>query len=935
MLYNPLRQRRIDKPSLFEYRDTVSLPYSYHVSHPVILYSDEGKAAFAMPHLYRQGGGMTMMQPHRVHLSIASPVEIERTAQQLMTIREDFLTTGSPALWTPRPLILDSWHRCRSLHVNPSRRCAPLAVARESQLDQLREANALLIRAAQPIMSHLIDFLAGSGYVVVLSDVQGCLLDVVGDPSICRRLARIDFVPGGNWSEAAAGTNAIGTALADGHIVQLMAAEHYCDGWQDLTCTAAPIRHPFTNEVIGILDVTGDYRLIRSFLTSFLARATLEIKQRLQTLLTPLPHKNRPYGLYHIPLRRLSKPQIPTAYMAKQPISSSKAQNLNNAPIPDMQSQLNRQERRAYEAERLAAATGIISASLDLDVTIEKVVEQVAHLLYVDRAGVLLLDEEDEIASIYVEPALFPSHPVQSSLLGTLLQQTDAFVLIQERGEPVVINDTLISTLLPPSFVEQTDIRALMLLPLVTARGVNGFILVSRSIPYTWAVEDIRLGLAIATQSATAIENARLFAALQQHNRHIETLNTIAQILNTLPYPTQHLDLVLQRISELLDVDASIILLFNQTGDHHLGLSTQYKLPPHIRLDMWPWRTFHTLALHVITQHKSAMISLDDCDEPEIHQALLFAGFYSLMAAPLATSDASLGVLLAARKDHKGSNREDLKFFSTIGQQLGLALRNAQLRRSASEMEVLREADRLKSGFLAAVSHDLRSPLTAIHASVESLLDADGIQSATGVEHLLRNIAGQANRLGLLVDQLLDLSKIEAGALPLDCDWVELSVLLNDAIIEFERLHCDSHIEKMVDQNLPLHYVDSDRLVQVLWNLLENAYKYAPSGSSIQVEARSHGQEVLIRVADRGPGIPREEHEKVFQRFYRLEREQQTHTKGSGLGLAICKGIVEAHGGRIWLEDRDGGGCIFIVALRPPEPGPASFESPEEQALLV
>ena len=218
---------------------------------------------------------------------------------------------------------------------------------------------------------------------------------------------------------------------------------------------------------------------------------------------------------------------------------------------------------------------------------------------------------------------------------------------------------------------------------------------------------------------------------------------------------------------------------------------------------------------------------------------------------------------------------------------------------------------------------------------MEALKFYDGMQSATGVEHLLRNIAGQANRLGLLVDQLLDLSKIEAGTLPLDCDWVELSILLNDAIIEFERLHCDSHIEKMVDQDLPLHYVDSTRLAQVLWNLLENADKYAPSGSSIQVEAHAHGQEVLISIADRGPGIPSGEHEKVFQRFYRLEREQQAHTKGSGLGLAICKGIVEAHGGRIWVEDRYGGGCIFIIALRPPEPDPVSFESPEEQALLV
>jgi two-component system sensor histidine kinase KdpD len=482
--------------------------------------------------------------------------------------------------------------------------------------------------------------------------------------------------------------------------------------------------------------------------------------------------------------------------------------------------------------------------------------------------------------------------------------------------------------------VDQTGIRSLMLLPLVTARGTNGFILASKPIPYTWTVEDIRLGLAVTTQSATAIENARLFAALQQHNRHIETLNTIAQILNTLPYPAQHLDLVLQRISELLDIDASMILLFDQSGDH-LSLTTQYKLPAHIRLDMWPWRTFQTLAHHVITQHRSAVVCLDDCDESVIHQALLFAGFYSLMAAPLATSDATLGVLLAARKDRYGTNREDLKFFSTIGQQLGLALRNAQLRRSASEMEVLREADRLKSGFLAAVSHDLRSPLTAIHASVESLLDADGIQSATGVEHLLRNIAGQANRLGLLVDQLLDLSKIEAGALPLDCDWVELSVLLNDAILAFERLHADSHIEKMVDQNLPLHYVDSDRLVQVLWNLLENAYKYSPSGSSILVEAHPHGHEVLMSIADRGPGIPWGEHEQIFQRFYRLEREQQAHTKGSGLGLAICKGIVEAHGGRIWVEDREGGGSIFLVALRPPESGPANFEAQEEQALLV
>src|SRR5437764_308424 len=225
-------------------------------------------------------------QRYRTSLSIASPSEIERTARQLTTMRKEFLTTGVLAVSTPRPLIFNSWQRCQALHVNPARRYAPLAIAREAQLQNLREANEVLIRATHAVMSYLTDFLADSGYVIVLSDAKGCLLEVLGDVAIRRRLARIDFVPGGDWSEAAAGTNAIGTALSDGHIVQLMAAEHFCDGWQDLTCTAAPIRHPLTGEVMGILDVTGDYRLIRPFLTTTLAEATIEATQQAYSLLT-------------------------------------------------------------------------------------------------------------------------------------------------------------------------------------------------------------------------------------------------------------------------------------------------------------------------------------------------------------------------------------------------------------------------------------------------------------------------------------------------------------------------------------------------------------------------------------------------------------------------------------------------------------------------
>ena len=191
-------------------------------------------------------------QPYSVHLSIASSSEIEQTALRLQTTREEFLATGILPQHPPRPMILESWRRCHALQVNPSLRYAPLAVTHEVQLTHLREASQLLMRAARPVMRRLSDFLADSGYVIVLSDADGCLLEVMGDAGVRRSLARIDFVSGGDWSEAAAGTNALGTALADGHVVQLLGAEHYCSGWQDLTCTAAPIRHPLSSEIMGI-----------------------------------------------------------------------------------------------------------------------------------------------------------------------------------------------------------------------------------------------------------------------------------------------------------------------------------------------------------------------------------------------------------------------------------------------------------------------------------------------------------------------------------------------------------------------------------------------------------------------------------------------------------------------------------------------------------
>jgi len=884
-------------------------------------------------------------QRYRKSLSIASPSEIERTARQLMAAREGFLTTGavnyapivgSFAMHTTRPMILDSWRRCHAMHVNPSQRYAPLAIARETQLHVLHEVNDPLIRSTRSVISHLADFLADSGYVVVLSDAKGCLLDVVGNTEILRRLARIDFVPGGDWSEAAAGTNAIGTALADGHVVQLMAAEHYCDGWQDLTCTAAPIRHPRTNEVVGVLDVTGNYRLIRPFLTNSLAAAALEVEQRLQTLLAATYKKEEYKKFYGVTVDYASDTNSIETNMNNRSSHRLGKKLWETFIEDDTLSRLNQQERRVHEAKRLAAAAAAVSASLDVDMVLKKVAEQAAYLLRLECSIVCMFNETDVEVAMHIWSKQKHLQLEMLRSFETLLEWVEGISLIRERGEPVIIDDVLVSPLLQVALTEQIHIRSIALLPMVTAHGVIGFIAAPRPVPYHWVVEDIQLGLAFAAQSATAIENARLFDILQQHNRRTKVLNAMVQLLSALPDPGQHLDMILKRIAEIMHLDTGIILLLDQsTGAFTLGAHSG--LPEGVSLDLqeYPLRSLNEIASLVTVLGESLLTPDVENDGPTVHESLRSVGFCNLMAVSLATGSATLGVLLVGSYTPRRLTEEDLALFSTIGQQLGLSLKNAELLRSTSEMEVLREADRLKSGFLAAVSHDLRSPLTAIRTSVESLLDRGGVQSTQEQEHLLHNIAGQTSRLGQLVDQLLDLSRIEAGVLSLDRDWTELPVLIADTIAKFARLNGGCHIEHYLPMNLPLHYVDPDRLAQVLWNLLENACKYAPPYSPVKVETRWTGNEVLIEIADRGPGIPAGERERIFQRFYRLDRDRRAHTQGTGLGLAICRGIVEAHGGDIWVEDRAGGGSTFHIALPLPKTDTIKLEALEEHEMSM
>ncbi|MDW8404232.1 ATP-binding protein [Chloroflexus sp.] len=785
-------------------------------------------------------------------LHIAASGDLDALVWQIAALREQFLASSEVDLSPMRAVIRDSWQRCRMLAVNAEVQLARFATANDRQLAELRERCAALLRAASPVVARLRATLGDAGYVVALSDAEGTLLEVDGDPYCRRRLARKGLLPGSNWSEAVAGTNAIGVVLVTGRVVQLVGAEHYCSGWQDVTCTAAPIIHPDDGRLLGVLDITGDYRLARPFLTGVLAAAAAEVQRR-----------------YRLEWAR--QPARPRTFPGWTPPPASERLASPPHPQPD-------------RFPRLAAAMRAISNSFDPQHTPAVITEHMGRLL--NATGVALV----EGGSIDRPLAYFWTAPGEAGERALAILQAAARdpVALAWRAcaEPFIYMPHLLPNL------------AGFPLP-----DIGGVILVTRP-AQSWPIADQQCGATLAAHGAAMLRYARLYTDLQAYAAQTEVINSLAFFLSTLLDPVRQLDAVVQRILALTRLDAGVIVL---KEDQRLTVAGT----PHINIDQAQVAALIETVfatgqpIWLCRQHAVAL-------EP---MPWFLTDFCDLVALPLAVNATGIGMLLIGSRAHRHISGEDLSLLLTIAQQLGLTLSNARLRQVVSENEALRQANQLKSAFLASVSHDLRSPLTAIRASVEDLLDRQHAVSVSEHRALLCNIARETARLSRFVDQLLDLSRIEAGTLPIDREWVELAALVNDVVAGFSQQHPGCHIETFVSPTLPLIYIDPLLLTQVLWNLLENAHKYGPPTGPITIEAFCTNTQLVISVSDRGPGIPPSERRRIFDRFYRLERDRRSHRSGSGLGLAICHGIITAHGGDIWVDDRPHGGSVFRIAL--------------------
>lgn len=304
---------------------------------------------------------------------------------------------------------------------------------------------------------------------------------------------------------------------------------------------------------------------------------------------------------------------------------------------------------------------------------------------------------------------------------------------------------------------------------------------------------------------------------------------------------------------------------------------------------------------------------------------------------PLDASAARVGVLGVAPSDaSRIDTHDERRHFDAFTRQIATALERAQLATRAQEAQLRIETEQLRNSLLSSVSHDLRTPLAVITGTATTLLETE--LSANDRRELTSSIVSEADRLNRLVRNLLDMTRLEAGAVAPKKEWQSIEEAVGVALERTTAVLGGRVVSTKLPSDLPLVPYDPILLQQVLVNLLENAAKYTPDSSPIEIGAvynhhesdERPARDVEIVVADRGPGLAADEATRIFDKFYRGGRGRG----GVGLGLTICKGIVIAHGGRIWAENRDGGGAAFHFVLPiEGEPPAMDLEGRDERRL--
>lgn len=400
----------------------------------------------------------------------------------------------------------------------------------------------------------------------------------------------------------------------------------------------------------------------------------------------------------------------------------------------------------------------------------------------------------------------------------------------------------------------------------------------------------------------------------QLHASLIESCLAVASSLEL----AQVLDRIVCVAARILGSEHSTLTLLDDQG-LNVEVKALYGFPPEPERFRTPKQA--SVSWEIIRTGRPIEIQgIQSCAYPIIRQIGQDFGLTTFLGVPMLARGVAIGTLTVYFKEQRKFTQTEKDLLVTLAAQAAIAIENARLyesvRHQKSELEALVQhlgaLDQMKSTLLSVVSHELRTPLSAIKGFCTSLLRRDVRWSAATRRDFLERIDAETNHLSELVDDLLDMSRIESGMLRPDKDWCQLTDLVNSALSNLSSVIGEGQVQLVAPDALPPVLADRRQIARVVKNLVENAVKYGPAHAPVVVRLALEPGEVVVSVEDQGPGIPARHLANVFDRFYRIDG---VRASGVGLGLAICRGIVEAHGGRIGVASEVGRGANFWFTL--------------------
>jgi len=482
--------------------------------------------------------------------------------------------------------------------------------------------------------------------------------------------------------------------------------------------------------------------------------------------------------------------------------------------------------------------------------------------------------------------------------------------------------------------------RTALGVPMISEGEVAGVIFVGRSVPRLFSDRQVELLELFADQAVITLQNARVFNQLEAQTRQLtqsveelRALGEVGRVLSSTLNLETVLNTIASRAAELTGMEGASMFEYDEAREE-FTFHTSYRVPDEVAAALQATRIRKgegALGRLALTPEPVQIIDIADeaSYQSRVRNMLVRRGWRSLLAVPLVRENRLLGGLVVNRSVPGAFPPEVIELLKTFAAQSALAIQNARLFREIEQKSrELESASRHKSEFLANMSHELRTPLNAIIGFSEVLAERMFGDVNEKQAEYLADILESARHLLSLINDILDLSKIEAGRMELESASFDLPAAIDNTLIlvreRAQRRTID--LTRSVDARLGVVVADERKVKQVLLNLLSNALKFTPEGGRIEVSARTHDGVAEVSVHDTGIGIAAADQKAVFEEFRQVGAATKK-AEGTGLGLAISRKFIELHGGRIWVSSEPGAGSTFTftLPLKPPTaPGAAA-----------